>query len=47
MEQPFSRRRLLLGVAAGSLLACSGDKRAAQQGYVTSEPYTIEKQAGL
>jgi NitT/TauT family transport system substrate-binding protein len=23
------------------------DKRAAQQGYVTSEPYTIEKQAGL
>ena len=23
------------------------DKRAAQQGYVTSEPYTIEKQAGI
>ena len=23
------------------------DKRAAQQGYVTSEPYTLEKQAGL
>ncbi|HEX7886234.1 MAG TPA: ABC transporter substrate-binding protein, partial [Phenylobacterium sp.] len=23
------------------------DKRAAQQGYATSEPYTIEKQAGL
>jgi NitT/TauT family transport system substrate-binding protein len=23
------------------------DKRAAQQGYVTSEPYTIEKQAGM
>ena len=23
------------------------DKRAAQQGYVTSEPYTIEKEAGL
>jgi NitT/TauT family transport system substrate-binding protein len=23
------------------------DKRAAQQGYVTSEPYTIEKQAGF
>ena len=23
------------------------DKRASQQGYVTSEPYTIEKQAGL
>jgi NitT/TauT family transport system substrate-binding protein len=22
------------------------DKRAAQQGYVTSEPYTIEKQPG-
>jgi NitT/TauT family transport system substrate-binding protein len=29
---------------AGPFLA---DKRAAQQGYVTSEPYTIEKQAGL
>src|SRR3569623_53511 len=32
------------GFIDGPFLA---DKRAAQQGYVTSEPYTIEKQAGL